>query len=147
MTQETSSNSDTNQTVQASLEATPVSKHSIHKKSAIKGKKSLKQTQVQPKLFHKEPETEVKHATEKKPAHKVLPFAVLPFSHVAESLQSHISEQQQTLFSENVKLSKDFFKCKTVNDLLELQSRIFHLNSSAYLNNIVKMTESFVKTK
>lgn len=64
------------------------------------------------------------------------------FSQVAEAVNSQLTEQGHTLFAENIRLSKDFFKCKTVSELLEWQARIFQLNSNAYLEQAVKLTET-----
>ena len=132
MTQETN-------TTDSFLPVEPSVEQNVQKKRTVK--KPAKQPRAQLDL----PPAQPKNNTER--SDNVVSIAALPFTKVAETIQNHISQQHQALFSENVKLSKDFFKCKTVNDLFELQSRIFHLNSSAYLNNIVKLTESFVKTK
>lgn len=64
------------------------------------------------------------------------------FSQVAEAVNNQLTEQGHTLFAENIRLSKDFFKCKTVSELLEWQARIFQLNSNAYLEQAVKFTET-----
>lgn len=102
---------------------------------------------VQKKKKHNETEVAIKEAEEEvmenetlNPTEEVV-SCNLNFSRSVETIHTHLSQQGHTLFSENIRLSKDFFKCKTVNDLLEWQSRIFHLNSNAYLDSTVKLTE------
>ncbi len=69
------------------------------------------------------------------------------FSQQAEGLHTALAQQGHALFAENIKLSKDFFSCKTVNDLLDLQARILHLNSTAYLKGVLQLTGSLYPDK
>lgn len=43
--------------------------------------------------------------------------------------------------SENVEISKEIFSCRTVNDLFDLQSRLFRTNIDNFFNQSVKLTE------
>lgn len=47
------------------------------------------------------------------------------------------------LFSENVESSKEIFQCRTVNDFVEMQNKLFRTNVDAMFNQSLRFSELF----
>lgn len=62
-------------------------------------------------------------------------------STLAQNLSAEIFAYANNTFSENVEISKQIFSCRTVNDLFDLQGKLFKNNIDALFNQSVKMTE------
>lgn len=75
--------------------------------------------------------------------------ALMESSKIAGDLGRDLHEQflaeVNTLFSENVELSKDLLACRTLNDLVEVQNRAFQSNLSHFFEQSARLTDAWFK--
>lgn len=62
----------------------------------------------------------------------------------AETINGQITSFNNTVISQNTALSKDFFSCKTLQDLADFQAKIFQINSETLINNASTLTEALI---
>jgi phasin family protein len=59
---------------------------------------------------------------------------------LAKDVSGELFEAANKSFSDNVELSKEFFSCRTLNDLFDLQNRIVRSSIDNYFNETVKLS-------
>lgn len=59
---------------------------------------------------------------------------------LAKEISGEIVEYANKAFSDNVELSKDVFACRTINDMVELQSRIIKNSMDSFFNQSSKLS-------
>lgn len=59
---------------------------------------------------------------------------------LAKDLSSEMFEFANRTFSEQLDLSKDFFACRTINDMFELQNKLFKSTVDNFFNESVKLS-------
>jgi phasin family protein len=59
---------------------------------------------------------------------------------LAKDVSSEVFEYANKAFSDNVELSKDFFACRTINDMFELQNRLVKSSIDNFFNQSVKLS-------
>ena len=59
---------------------------------------------------------------------------------LAKDLSTEIFETGNRTFSDNLELSKEFFTCRTFNDMFELQNRIVKNSLDTFFNQSVKLS-------
>jgi phasin family protein len=60
----------------------------------------------------------------------------------AESFVCQCIEYSNNLFADNAEIVKDLFSCKTISDLIELQSKVFQANTVSTLNEATKFIDT-----
>jgi hypothetical protein len=61
-----------------------------------------------------------------------------------EEIQGQLTAFGNNVFSQNSKLSSDFFSCRTFQDLAEFQTKIFQTNSEVMIDNASVLTEAYI---
>ncbi|MBY0406183.1 MAG: phasin family protein [Rickettsiales bacterium] len=59
---------------------------------------------------------------------------------LAKDLSTELFETGNRAFSDNLELSKEFFSCRTFNDMFELQNRIMKTTLDTFFNESVKLS-------
>lgn len=59
---------------------------------------------------------------------------------LAKDVSGEVMEAGNKAFSDNVELSKQFFGCRTLNDMLELQNKLLKTNIDSFFNQSVKLS-------
>jgi len=59
---------------------------------------------------------------------------------LAKDLSSELFEFTNKAFSEQLELSKEFFACRTINDMFDLQNRLFRTAVDSFFNETVKIS-------
>lgn len=59
---------------------------------------------------------------------------------LAKDLSAEIFESSNRAFSDNLELSKEFFACRTFNDMFDLQNRILKNSLDTFFNQSVKLS-------
>lgn len=59
---------------------------------------------------------------------------------LARDLSNELFEYANKSFSEQLELSKEFFACRTINDMFELQNRLFKSSVDNYFNETAKIS-------
>ncbi len=71
--------------------------------------------------------------------------AVVECGNIAAGISKTMSEEMfnfaNDIFSQNVELSQEIFACRTLNDMFELQSKIFKSNIDGVFNETAKISE------
>lgn len=60
---------------------------------------------------------------------------------ITKSMSEELFNFANDIFSQNVELSKEVFACRTLNDMFELQSKIFKSNIDGVFNETAKVSE------
>lgn len=73
--------------------------------------------------------------------------AGIEFGNVTASLAKDVStemlESANKAFSDGLELSKEFFSCRTLNDMVELQNRVVRSSVDNFFNQSVKLSSMF----
>lgn len=64
---------------------------------------------------------------------------------VSRELHDRLVTDMNSLFNENVELSKDLLACRTLNDLVEVQNRALQSNLSRFFDNSARLTDAWFK--
>lgn len=71
--------------------------------------------------------------------------AAMEVTNIAANIVKDISTElfnfSNEVFADNVELSKDLFACRTVNDVLQLQSKLLKYNMESFFSESVKLSE------
>lgn len=59
---------------------------------------------------------------------------------LAKDLSSELFEYTNKAFSDQIEISKEFFACRTINDMFELQSRLVKNSIDSFFNESVKLS-------
>ncbi len=62
-----------------------------------------------------------------------------------KTVSEEVYEFSNNLFAKNVELSKKVFACRTINDMFELQSKVFKTNIDGVFNEAAKISEMAFK--
>lgn len=62
---------------------------------------------------------------------------------LVKDISSEVFENANRTFSDNVEISKDFFACRTINDMMDLQSRVAKQAIDSFFNQSVKLSGMF----
>ncbi|AIL65524.1 hypothetical protein NOVO_05815 [Rickettsiales bacterium Ac37b] len=63
---------------------------------------------------------------------------------MSETIGGQVMNSMNELVAENLELSKDFFKCATLTDVLKLQEKMFKANYQAITSNMNKIISSMM---
>lgn len=66
-------------------------------------------------------------------------------SDLGRDLHSNMVNEMNTLFTENMELSKELLSCRTLNDLVEIQNRALQCNLSRFFENSARLTDAWFK--
>lgn len=64
---------------------------------------------------------------------------------LSKAVSEELFEFGNDLFSKNVELSKKIFACRTINDMFDLQSKVFKTNIDSIFNETAKISEMTFK--
>ncbi len=59
---------------------------------------------------------------------------------LSKDVSSELFDAANKAFSDNIELSKEFFACRTINDMFELQNRIVKNSIDSFFNQSVKLS-------
>ncbi len=62
---------------------------------------------------------------------------------LAKEVSEELAETSNKMFSENAQLSKEFFACRTFNDIFGLQNKLMKSNIDNFFNQSVKLSSMF----
>lgn len=62
---------------------------------------------------------------------------------LAKDISAEVVESANKVFSESLELSKEFFACRTLNDMVELQNRALRSSVDNFFNQSVKLSGLF----
>lgn len=60
---------------------------------------------------------------------------------MSKSLSAEVFNYANEMFSDNVEMSKEFFRCRTINDMFELQSRLARSNMDKLFSESTRFSE------